>query len=204
MDNFREACLASCEKWVSSFSYTQEFEFSRSFEKQMNILIDKMRKNKYHRFTRKTIRALIAAAVIMSLAATALALPGSREYIVEQFIDHFSYDVAETNDVKIVDSLVVGYIPEGFEKATEYNYDNEYGSEYTKGDNWFTVSKCTINSKINIDISQTEIKTINGTEYLLFTTDNTNGVIWNNGSYIYTVSGAISKDEILKIALNTN
>lgn len=204
MDDFSEACLASCEKWVSSFSDTQEFTFSRSFEKQMNILIDKMRKNKYHRFTRKTIRALIAAAVIMSLAATALALPGSREYIVEQFTDHFSYLVENAIDVQKIEKMTLSYIPHGFEKTYDIYSDTEYCEEYKKDTSWFVVTKETIDTLINFDISENKIENINGIDYLFFTTDSTNGVIWNNGNYSYTVSGNISEDEILKIALSVD
>ena len=82
MTNFEKACLMSCEKWVSSFSVKDDFVFSKSFDKRMDILTDKMRNNKYHRMSRKTMRVLIVAAIILSFATTAFAIPSTRKYLI--------------------------------------------------------------------------------------------------------------------------
>lgn len=202
MDNFSEACLASCDKWLSSYPDTEAFAFSSHFNRRMKILTDKMRKDRYHRLTRKTVCAIIAAALIAAITVTTFAVPSSREYIIEEFSDHFSYKTESTNFVRKLDSLNIGYIPEGFEKTDEYYLTTEICIVYQKDDIWFTVSKYTIDTEIDIDLSPRETKIINGNEYLIFTTDSTNGIIWNNGSYIYMVSGSANKDEILNIALN--
>lgn len=202
MDNLKDACTMSCEDWVNRYTDKVEYKFSQSFERQMNILIDKMRNNKYHRFTRRSMRALIIAAIILSFATTAFAVPSSREYIIEKFKDHFSYTVIETGNIDTVEDIVVGYIPEGFE-LSDINSSFGLVQEYRKNNEWFIINKDTIDIEINFDALDKETKNINGTEYLLFITDNTNGVIWNNGSYTYTVSGNITKEELIKIALET-
>lgn len=68
MDVFKEAVILSCENWVNSIELPiEKHVFSKKFEKNMSILFDKMRGDKYHKFTRKTTRFLIAAAIILSL-----------------------------------------------------------------------------------------------------------------------------------------
>lgn len=202
MNNFNDACTLSCDDWLNNFSESYEYDFSKTFDKEMQRLVDKMRNNRYHKFTRKTMSALIIAAVVLSFATTAFAIPSSRKYIIEKFTDHFSYAVIEPDNIDIVEDIIVGYIPDGFE-LSDINSSFGLVQEYRKNNEWFIINKDTIDIEINFDALDKETKNINGTEYLLFITDNTNGVIWNNGSYTYTVSGNIAKEELIKIALKT-
>lgn len=202
MNHFNDACSLSCDDWLSNFSESYDCDFSKTFDKEMQKLADKMRNDKYHKFTRKTMHALIIAAVVLSFATTVFAVPSSRKYIIEKFKDHFSYTVTETDNIDIVKNITVGYIPDGFKLSYS---DSSFGwvQEYKRNNEWFIINKDTIDIEINFDALDTETKIINGTEYLLFITDNTNGVIWNNGSYTYTISGNIDKEELVKIALKT-
>ncbi len=201
MNNFNDACTLSCDDWLNNFSESYECDFSKTFEKEMQRLVDKMRNDKYHKFTRKTMSALIIAAVILSFATTAFAIPSSRKYIIEKFTDHFSYAVIEPDNIDIVEDIIVGYIPEGYEKRNEYIFEKEISQEYQRDDEWFIISKNTIDTEINFDALDTESKTIDGTKYLFFVTDSTNGVIWNDSLYVYSVSGKINKEELIKIAI---
>lgn len=201
MNNFNDACTLSCDDWLNDFSESYECDFSKTFDKEMQRLVDKMRNDKYHKFTRKTMSALIIAAVILSFATTAFAIPSSRKYIIEKFTDHFSYAVIEPDNIDIVEDIIVGYIPEGYEKRNEYIFEKEISQEYQRDDEWFIISKNTIDTEINFDALDTESKTIDGTKYLFFVTDSTNGVIWNDSLYVYSVSGKINKEELIKIAI---
>lgn len=201
MNNFNDACTLSCDDWLNDFSESYECDFSKTFDKEMQRLVDKMRNDKYHKFTRKTMSALIIAAVILSFATTAFAIPSSRKYIIEKFTDHFSYAVIEPDNIDIVEDIIVGYIPEGYKKRNEYIFEKEISQEYQRDDEWFIISKNTIDTEINFDALDTESKTIDGTKYLFFMTDSTNGVIWNDSLYVYSVSGKINKEELIKIAI---
>lgn len=201
MNNFNDACTLSCDDWLNNFSESYECDFSKTFEKEMQRLVDKMRNDKYHKFTRKTMSALIIAAVVLSFATTAFAIPSSRKYIIEKFTDHFSYAVIEPDNIDTVEDIIVGYIPEGYEKRNEYIFEKEISQEYQRDDEWFIISKNTIDTEINFDALDTESKTIDGTKYLFFMTDSTNGVIWNDSLYVYSVSGKINKEELIKIAI---
>lgn len=201
MDKFKEVCALSCDDWLDGFSQSYEYEFSDSFNKNMQKLADRMRNDKYHVFTRKAVYALIIAAVILSFATTAFANSSSRKFIIEQFKEHFSYSVSEIDKIGTVESINVGYLPNKFEKVDEYVSEAEILQVYANNNYWLNIDKSSVDFSVNIDISDKEVRIINDTEYLVFTTDSTNGVIWNNGIYIYTVSGNIDKEELVKIAL---
>ncbi len=201
MDKFNDAYELSCDDWVNNFSASYDYEFSKSFDKKMNKLIDKMRSDKYHKLTKKSMQALIIAAIILSLATTVFAIPSSREYALKQFRDHFSYSVAETDDVVYIDSITVGYIPDGFKKSSSNESEVLILYEYENNEKWFTIIKNTINAEINFNSENRIIKNINGIEYILSSNDSTNGVIWNNGLYTYSISGNIDKEELFNIAL---
>lgn len=202
MNNFNDACSLSCDDWLNNFSELFDYDFSKSFDKEMQKLIDKMRKDKYHKFTRKSMQVLIIAAIILSFATTVFAIPSSRKYIIQQFKDHFSYTVSDKDsNINDINEITIGYVPYGFKINYTDSSELETFKEYRNSNNWFTVNKDTINTEINFDSLEREIKVINGIEYLLFTTDSTNGVIWNNGLYTYTITGDISEEELIKIAL---
>lgn len=202
MNNFEEACFISCEKWVSSFSDEDDFAFSKSFDKRMDLLTDKMRNNKYHRMSRKTVRALIVAAIILSFATTALAIPNTRKYIIEQFQDHFSYSVTDVDEIDITEDISIGYVPDGFIKTDEEVSDIGIYNEYCKDELRFIIYKNPIDVSVNYDNNSYEVIEINNVEYIISELNNTIVIIWNNGLYTYRVSGNIDKELLLRIAEN--
>ncbi|MGN0523183.1 MAG: hypothetical protein ACI4IG_02805, partial [Eubacterium sp.] len=106
MNNFTKACFLLNEEWVNSFpDEIEQFQHSRAYTKNINRLFSKMRNDKYHPLTKGTLRALIIAAIIISLAVTAVALPQSRKYIIEKFTDHSTYTVADDAKANIVTDL---------------------------------------------------------------------------------------------------
>lgn len=203
MTNFEKACLMSCEKWVSSFSVKDDFVFSKSFDKRMDILTDKMRNNKYHRMSRKTMRVLIVAAIILSFATTAFAIPSTRKYLITQFKDHFLYTVTDIAEINKTDNIVVEYIPDGFIKTDEDVSDIGIYNEYCKDELRFIIYKNPIDVSVNYDNTSYEVMEINNIEFIIAELNNTMVIIWNNGLYTYRISGNIDKELLLRIAAST-
>lgn len=203
MNNFEEACFISCEKWVNSFSDKDDFAFSKSFDKRMDILIDKMRNNRYHKMSRKTVRALIVAAIILSFATTAFAIPSTRKYIIEQFQDHFSYLVTDVDEIDITEDISIGYVPDGFIKTDEDHSDVGIYCEYTNNSEWFSVLKHPIDIAINYDNNSQEIQKINNIDYVIASMNDTQVIVWNNGQYTYRIIGNIDKLTLITIAEKT-
>lgn len=203
MNNFEEACFISCEKWVNSFSDKDDFAFSKSFDKRMDILTDKMRNNRYHKMSRKTVRALIVAAIILSFATTALAIPNTRKYIIKQFQDHFSYLVTDISEIDTTEDVSIGYVPDGFIKTDEDHSDVGIYCEYTNNSEWFSVLKHPIDIAINYDNNNQEIQKINNIDYVIASMNDTQVIVWNNGQYTYRIMGNIDKSTLITIAEKT-
>lgn len=200
MGNLEKASILSCEKWCNSFLEYDEFPFSKHFEKVMYKLIDKMRNDRYHKFTRNTIKILIIAAILLSLAFTAFAFQGTRKYIIKHFQNYFSYAITEDVEAEKAEEISANYVPEDFVLTEEYNEGLRTYKKYEKGDLWISIFEMPIDAEINYNDANQEIVECNNIEYITYDNENSTGVIWNNGTYVYRMDGNLSKDELLKIA----
>jgi len=206
-DVFLEACLLAEQDWIDSLDIQiEEHEFSPGFEKKMNKLIDKMRKDKYHRLTRKATRALIIAAIILSLAVTALAAPVTRNYIIKQFKTYSAYITSEKYDGKIDNDLILEYVPNGYKLFYKYKSKNTISLEYTKNTNYFHINKSSIYNQIYFDTEDYNYEKFeyDGIEYIYYKSTNEKAnILWTNKKYTYRIGGNLSKEEILNIAKHT-
>lgn len=202
MSNFQEVCLLSCESWVDSFpDDIPKHKFSKKHKEKMKEIFELDIEIQKHKLSKKTIKILLIAAILLSLATTVFAIPASREFIIQKFSNHSEYNVVNDNDIKKVDSLNVNYIPEGFNKVEDY----EYYRVYKNGDEEFIVDKISISASVGYDTEKydDEIIDINGIKAIYYRSENNyNGIIFNNGEYIFGVSGNIEKEELVRIAQN--
>lgn len=206
MSNFQEVCLLSCENWVDSFpDDIPKHKFSKKHEEKMKELFEPDTKVQKHRLSKKTIKILLIAAILLGLATTVFAIPASREFIIQKFSNHSEYNVLDTENAEEVESLKLNYIPEGFVKTEEYNSENYFIAVYDNLDEYFSVKKYTIDTNVNYDTEKSnyEIIKINGIDAVFYKSDNNlGGIIFNNSKYLFVVNGNISKEELVKIAQN--
>lgn len=202
MSVFEEALWLSSEDWVDSFpTNIPKHKFSKKHNKIINELIYSENEKVKFKLSKRTIKVLIIAAVLLALASTAFAFPESREFIINKFFNHSQYNVVYNGKVKKVDSLTVNYVPSGFEKVE----DHGYSYVYKNGDKEFVVEKMTIDTSIGYDTEkyENEIIEINGVDAVYYRSNNVNnGIIFNNANYIFWISGNIEKEELIKIAQN--
>ena len=202
MSVFEEALWLSSEDWVDSFpTNIPKHKFSKKHNKIINELIYSENEKVKFKLSKRTIKVLIIAAVLLALASTAFAFPESREFIINKFFNHSQYNVVYNGKVKKVDSLTVNYVPSGFEKVE----DHGYSYVYKNGDKEFVVEKMTIDTSIGYDTEKydNEIIEINGVDAVYYRSNNVNnGIIFNNANYIFWISGNIEKEELIKIAQN--
>lgn len=207
MSTIEEACLLSCKNWIDSFpTKIPNHKFSREHKKAINKILYSDNKKYKVTFSRRNIKILLIAAILLSLAATVVfAVPASREFIVNKFSNHSEYNITDTDNIKDVNSLTVNYVPKGFEFTEKHTASGFCILKYENGEKSVSIKKLSLDFTINYDTekySSEKIK-INGINAVYYKPDNDmNGVIFNNGEYIYTVSGRISKDEIIKVAQN--
>lgn len=205
MTNFEKACLLSCEEWVNTLSTIDDFQFSKSYERKMKKLFNKMRNDKYHRFTTNTVKVLVAAAIIMSIATTAFAIPTTREYIFNHFKNYAVYTVADVDKAEQIEPISVGYLPDGFVQSYEDSALDRKTIFYENGNEWIYIDKYRLDSTVFKDNEYNNYETvqINGVDYICSVNDDGNTeIIWNNGEYVYSIYSNVNMNELLTIAEN--
>lgn len=206
MSILEEICLLSSEQWVDSFpEEIPKHKFSKKHNEKMKELFEEKSKINTYRSSKNTIRFLLIAAILLSITITAFAFPKSREFVTSRFSNHSEYNITEGGEVKKVKSLEVNYIPEGFEKTEESKSKYSYYYNYENSEMNFSVDKSVISGTIGYDTEKYEDKIIeiNGVEAIYFKPDDDlGGIIFNNGDYIFIISGNIGEKELVKIAQN--
>lgn len=205
MTNFEKACLLSCEEWVNTLSTIDDFQFSKPYERKMKKLFNKMRNDKYHRFTTNTVKVLVAAAIIMSIATTAFAIPTTREYIFNHFKNYAVYTVADVDQAEQIEPISVGYLPDGFVQSYEDSALDRKTIFYENGNEWIYIDKYRLDSTVFKDNEYNNYETvqINGVDYICSVNDDGNTeIIWNNGEYVYSIYSNVNMNELLTIAEN--
>ena len=206
MSNFQEICLLSCEKWVASFpEEVPKHRFSKKHNQKMKELFSGQVRESEHKFSKTTIRIILIAAILLAIATTAFAIPTVREYVTERFFDHSEYGIVDKGGAEDVTSLTVGYIPEDFELSNEFCSERLFTFDYTKGKEYFSVDKSSLTAGVNYDTEHNAVENIiiNGLDAVYFKTDGeANGIIFNNGKYIFVITGTVPKEELIKIAQN--
>lgn len=205
MSEFEEALWLSAENWADSFSTDlPKHKFSKKHNKVINEIIYSEQDKKI-KLSKGTIKVLLIAAVLLAIATTTFAIPQSREYIVDKFSNHSEYNVVDKKKSKRVKSLNVKYIPAGFEKGDDYFSRDFYIKNYKNFDKSFVVQKFALSGSVGFDTEhyETENIKINGIDAVYYRSNNNEkGIIFNDGNYIYIISGNIEKDELVKIAQN--
>lgn len=205
MTKFEKACEMSLNDWVDSLpDIIPEAEYTERHEKWLNNLFNKMRDNKYHVFTTKTVRLILIAAVLATILLTAFAIPSSREFIIEKFDVFGTYKLTDSNNNSVSGKIIVGYIPEGFELTEEVSKSKFTHSTFRNSNNvTIVIGKYSSTSEVdfNIETVETENIVIDNTTYIYsLSQNNTTNIIWTKNDYIYSITGNISKTEIIEIA----
>lgn len=206
MSNFEEVCLLSCENWIDSFpAEIPKHKFSKKHTEKMKEIFQTEPKENKHKLSKETIKFILIAAILLSLATTVFAIPACREFIIEKFFNHSEYNVVDTSYAKDVTSLNLNYIPTGFERTEEYTSNDFCIETYNNNYQYFYVKKYKLNTNIGYDTEKynSENIRINGIEAVYYMPDNElKGIIFNNGEYIFIINGNIDKKELVKIAQN--
>ena len=199
------ACELSFNEWLETFpEVIPEAERSKKHEKWKKKLFNKMRNDRYHLFTTKTVKIILVAAILSVLLLTAFVIPSSREFILDN-MDNFSvYQLTEHNNNYVNDEIKVGYIPEGFKLTQSGKSGKQIINRFdnSKGD-FFTVLKCSSSIKVEFDTENfvSEEILINGTNYVYCEGNSgINNIIWTENDYVYRISGMLILDELIKIA----
>jgi len=215
----REALELYQEKWLSKLptdEAMEPYDFSSAFKKKMQKLIRVQRKP-YYTFVNTVGKriAVIAIIVIMAMSGTVLSVKALRNPIVNFFIEvyeKFSRVVFQIDNpdestlTEIEEYFTPQYIPEGYVLKTREELNMAYLCEYVNDDGSDLIYNQMLfnESKMMIDTegTVTEDIMINGIIGIFFNNKGYDNIIWNDGVYIYYISGfsELGKDELLKFA----
>lgn len=203
MSNFTKACALSQEAWLDSLpTEFDDYTYSKKYNKEINNLINKMRNDKYHRFTKRTTRLLIVAAVIVSLAVTVIALPDSRSFIVKKF-SGYGVMYNNTYDLNSIENMSVGYVPDGFEYTGNSSDRDTNIKTYLNGRQYINIGKYGLSYSINYDSEYIKAYNIKRNNIVYRVSKNSGNeimVTWKYRGFTYLINGNISEEEALKIA----
>ena len=211
---FDEDCLK-----ISSMTYP-EYDFTDAFKHKMNLLI-RQQKKIYYPIIKTTCRRVVSAiiAAVMIGSVTAVAYEPAREAIKEFFIKNFSrYSIVRSEGYKenihvdeqqIITREYSVDIPKGFVFSKEDSVKTEtfiFKTYYEKNNKYkyMMFNQYTKDSfSANIDNEQAQIVEKydkNGNKILVHNYQDLSVIIiWDNGEYIFELSGTCSESELMKI-----
>ena len=208
MGVLQQACINNNLEWIASLPENPpQPEYSEKYLKNINKLLDKMRDDRYHRFTSKTARVILVAAIVMAISTvTVFATTDIGSYILNELQDHAIFQSLFESDEKVDGKIECGYIPEGFEITEESYVEMQCVLVYEdKNHSHFSITKIINGEEIGFDNEETN-KTIiqsDGKEFFVYETEsNEVRIVWYNLDFTYRFSGNISIEEAIKIAEN--
>ncbi len=194
MNSFRKACKMSCEDWVNSLECEDKIANKSLKRKILSSTSSK----------RAIVKFVFAAALIVAVSLSAFAAPLPGEAIVKDCKNGFDYCVAVTYDVKEVEELTLGFLPEGFSKSYEFASRQLIVREYSNSKTTLCIKKFMLDSTLTIASRDYVKSQVNSIDYILFFIENKNTLVWNNGEYIYALSSDMSREDLLEIAYKVN
>lgn len=104
------------------------------------------------------------------------------------------------------DYVRLGYVPMGFQVVDSTVTEQSNLIIFQNAEKYFYFDISSVDVHMNVDTENAVIEnvTINGHNGILSLKEETSILVWYDDNNVYTISGNISKDEILKIAKSTN
>ncbi len=210
MTKFERACIMSCNEWARSLPDSPKFVLSRKGEQRLLSIVDRMDGKVVRRFPRRVARFILVAAVIGALliATTVFAVIGQSDFDILKKSDMSEYSINGSAGQSASDDLTVSYVVDGFELSkTVSNNGSVSCFVFVSDDGRMYSVKLSDGSDVfafDTEDYEAEHIMIDGIEYIHYkSNEESNGLIWNYGGYIYLVSGDISLEDALNVAKST-
>lgn len=189
----------------------KDIKFSKTFENKMQKLIRSQRKSYYYLINTVGKRvAIIILAIMISLTATTFGVKAIRESVIKFITETFEKFTAvsvENEEADAQDDMVKTapqYIPEGYTLESEMESDGIYRVIYSSLDNSTIdyIQQINIGTIANVNTEDIEYEKIiiNSFEGLKYVRNTINTVVFADETYMYSVYGQVSFDELIKMA----
>ncbi len=180
---------------------------SPQYENKIQLLIKRQQKFYYYWVNTAPKRAACLFAVLMLLAVVmTCSVSGLREVLmrfVTQTYETFTAVVLRNvPSNNVLTPALPDYLPEGFTCTIETDERSFVIRVYTNDAGHKIVYKQYVNEKLTIDTEEIvhEKIAVGHSAGIYYQNKGENNLIWNRGKVMYTLSGDISKGELLRIA----
>ena len=167
----------------------------------------KVRRKKVLRYSRNIAACFLIFTVVLGISV--MSVDAFRVRVLNSMMrsDNGSTEIRfEKSDVNSYtsDYIDLEYVPYGFSVVTSKGAGTLFYARFDKGDAYFTVDVCGIDSvsSINTENAFVEKVKINGADGIYSDGDDVNILVFSIGERAVTIIGNIEKDEIMKIAEN--
>jgi len=199
-ENFKEAFAESMEeRMVLPFLDVPDYSFSKKFERKMQALFKHPHSYIIVRNRPFPLRKILIC-VIASLTAIIFSITAAahweeiKSFFAEIFSDHtrVTYTSEDTFPKTIESIYMPEYIPSGFVLQENETSEADYFS--------FEQQTKSVVTSINSELSEMETIQINGNDGYCLVFENVINLTWVTDEYSFSIIGAISEDEAIKIA----
>lgn len=189
-----------------------DHKFSRRFERKMKKLIRCGYREpvRYHKITLKRlficITAALIAAVIMAFSVGAVR-DFFKNFFMEVFGTHTTVQTFSDNinaPASIEDNYIIN-VPDNFILANNFESEIYISSAYRTDEDDYIFFNQYVKSEYDVNINtenrHLDYIDINGNDgYIVDLGNNEYYISWDNGDYIFDITGNISKDELIRAA----
>lgn len=206
-----QAIILPCAEEMNTIP-DDNYEFSDTYRKRIDKLI-KDRNKSYYPLIKTTLRKtiFIIAAVLMMGTITVAAVPQLREWFIGLFISQNGKNadvLAVQGDIPaddLNDEFIYAepsFLPNDFSESERIEEPQGLIVYYAAGDKLIKYLQSTIisNNQIDTENKKTEYVSISGCEAFLSYDENSSVIVWNDGSYVYCISGDLCKSDIIAMA----
>ena len=213
-EELKQALELYQEQWLADLPNEKELEqitFSSSFEKRMKKMAFRQKHTLFTRITadRKRVACILTAAFI-ALAVTSFSVRASANPVIDFLVhvyEKFSTVIFPQTDSAssvIFKAIAPTVLPDGFHTESGRFLDNLYHCEYTDGKDGVILydQALYLNAQTNLDTENAVIHYIplNGTTAVCVEKNGSFLLLWNDGIYSYTITGAQELDDLIQMA----
>lgn len=189
----------------------KQITFSEAFEKKMQKLISAQKKSYFYLINTVGKRvAILVLSIMISLTATTFGVKAIRETVIEfitETFEKFTNIIVRYEEPSTQNEIVKTtpqYIPDGYIIESELDSGIFYRVIYNNLGNTIISYTQKINygssSNINTEDVEYEKISVNSFEGIKYVNNGINTVVFADGTYLYTINGQVSFDELIKIA----
>ena len=188
----------------------EEHIFSRRHEKKMQKLFKRQRKPYFKLVCSASRRAACIAAAIVIVSASSMSVKAVRETVFEFFTSAFSDHQVISTDTgsndgypkTIEEEYRISKLPQGFKQQYHNRTETMVDIPYYSSDSRIMFTQFTKDSFeiIFTDEAKTEeFADADGQKYQVVITEHETVYIWDNGRYVFMVSGDLDKETMLDL-----